>query len=163
MLSSDDNYKLQMAASTSSRRPSDSPCPGRCPARGERLRSASKVEWDNDSNEKMHWWLDADDIPACKRCCECRELQPLTHYTTQKEARDKHASRCKLCTTASSKLLRHLRLRYPRPPPGTPCVYCDQPANKHHLDHDHELPFPECFRGYSCTSCSQRYRRPYYP
>ena len=92
----------------------------------------------------MHWWLDADDIPACKRCCECRELQPLTHYTTQKEARDKHASRCKLCTTANSKLLRHLRLRYPRPPPGTPCAYCDQPANKHHLDHDHDLPFPEC-------------------
>ena len=67
----------------------------------------------------MHWWIDADDIPPCKRCCECRELQPLTHYTKQKEARDKHASRCKLCTNANSKLLRHLRERYPPPPPNS--------------------------------------------
>ena len=109
--------------------------------------------------KNMHWWLDSEEIPDFKLCCECKELHPLISYTRQKEARDNHASRCKTCTIANGKLLRRLRQLYPPPPPNTPCCYCDRVVEKHHLDHDHDLPFPQCFRGYSCSSCNQRYRR----
>ena len=109
--------------------------------------------------KNMHWWLDSEEIQDFKRCCECYELHPLENFTRQKEARDNHASRCKTCTISCGKLLRRLRQLYPPPPPNTPCCYCDRVVEKHHLDHDHDLPFPQCFRGYSCSSCNQRYRR----
>ena len=135
-------------------------CGAHLPAsRAAAPRRRRRLDDKNYTTENMHWWLDSEEIPNFKLCCECKELHPLISYTRQKEARDNHASRCKTCTIANGKLLRRLRQLYPPPPPYTPCCYCDRVVEKHHLDHDHDLPFPQCFRGYSCSSCNQRYRR----
>ena len=106
----------------------------------------------------MSWWLDFEELPGCKVCCECFELLPHSLYTSQKEARDKHASRCKLCTNVNSKLLKSIRQEFPRPPEGTPCTYCDEIPTKLVCDHDHELNMS---RAWICSSCNQRYRRPW--
>ena len=110
-------------------------------------------------------WIDSD-LPQ-KQCCECFFWYPADnwHYAKQYEGRYGLASRCKLCTVVNSRLLAELKRHHPKPPEGTPCERCHrQPTmcgtrgKGLSCDHDHETG---AFRGWVCTSCQNRGRRPF--
>ena len=110
-------------------------------------------------------WI-ASDLPQ-KQCCECFFWYPADnyHYAKQYEGRYGLASRCKLCTVVNSRLLAELKRQHPKPPEGTPCERCHrQPTTQGtrgkglSCDHDHETG---AFRGWVCTSCQNRDRRPF--
>ena len=109
-------------------------------------------------------WIDSD-FPQ-KQCCECFYWYPAdrNHWALQKEGRYGLASRCKLCTVVNSRLLAEMKRLNPRPPEGTLCGRCQrQPTTLGTkgrgvtCDHDHETGE---FRGWVCTSCQNRDRRP---
>jgi hypothetical protein len=110
-------------------------------------------------------WIDSD-LPQ-KQCCECFYWYPADrhHWAAQYAGRYGLASRCKLCTVVNSRLLAELKRNHPKPEEGTPCERCyKQPTTLGtrgrglSCDHCHETG---AFRGWVCTSCQNRDRRPF--
>ena len=110
-------------------------------------------------------WIDSD-LPQ-KQCCECFLFYHADnhHFARQYEGRYGLASRCKLCTKENNALLKVLEAAHPKPAAGTACERCGRlpttlgtRGRGLSLDHCHETG---AFRGWVCTSCQIRDRRPF--
>ena len=128
----------------------------------------------------MSLWSDNKISPGVptKVCKTCGEEKPITQFPQNNTGSGpkhdsinvfadgktysyiKYRNDCNECrrkggpadSRKSSSIMKEMNMV--TPPLGTPCACCGSTDHKLVFDHDHNIPSPNCFRGFICKPCN---------